>query len=265
MIKHLVLVGLITIFAGSMNADPIAYAGLGGGNFGTIDLATGAFTQLGTLGQTPAGLGVFDGTLYAESYNSTGTLYSVNPANGALTPIGNSGTFFVGGFGSTLNGLYGVGNTAGDPSLDLFSIDPSNGTSTDLGPTGIGLGVWRDISTNSSTLYFGDTTNLYSLNLTNGSASLIGPFGGNTEIGALVTMDGILYGGDEGNLTIDTVDTGTGAATVIPGSSASDVWGLAPDPLSTSATPEPATWSLLGVSLAALVLSSSRRNQNRQA
>jgi hypothetical protein len=248
--------------AGALQAGPLAYVGYGGGNFGTVDLTTGAVTTLGTLGQTPAGLGVFNGALYAESYNGNGTLYSVDTSNGALTAIGNSDVFFAGGFGSTLTGLYGVGYASGGSSLDVFSIDASNGSATDLGSTGLGLGAWRDISTNSSTLYFGDGADLYSLNVTNGSASLIGPYGGSAEMGSLVTIGSTLYGADDVSDQIDTINTATGAATA-GASSGGSVWGLAPAPLpASSSTPEPATWSVLTVALGLLLLG-GRRSLNR--
>jgi hypothetical protein len=245
---------VVAAFTCDLRADAISFVGYSGGSFGAIDLNTGVFTSLGNLGQTPAGLGVFNGTLYAESYNATGTLYSVNTSNGALTAIGNSGVYFEGGFGSTLTGLYGVGSASGGSTLDLFSINPSNGSATDLGSTGLALGAWRDISTNSSTLYFGDGTSLYSLNLTNGSASLIGAFGGSAQMGSLVTIGGTLYGADDVGGNIDTINVSSGAATAVS-SSGGSVWGLAPDPLPTPAlVPEPATWSLLGVALCVLAL-----------
>jgi hypothetical protein len=255
-LKGLVLMGVFAAFACGLKADPLAYVGYGGGSFGTIDLTTGTVTLLGSLGQTPAGLGVFGGTLYAESYNAAGTLYTVDTSNGALTAIGNSGVDYLGGFGSTLTGLYGVGYASGGSTLDVFSINPSNGSATDLGSTGLTLGSWRDISTNSNTLYFGNGPDLYSLSLINGSATLIGPYGGSAQMGSLVTIGGTLYGADDVNDVISTINPATGAATA-GSSSGGSVWGLAPDPLpaaSPSPTPEPATWSFLGVGLCMLLL-----------
>jgi hypothetical protein len=243
---------VIAVFACGLRADPTAFVGYGSGSFGTIDLTTGTVTTLGSLGQTPAGFGVSDGTLYAESYNSTGTLYTVNTSNGSLTAVGNSGVDFLGGFGSTLSGLYGLGYSSGGTTLDLFSINASTGSATDLGSTGLSLGSWRDVSTNSSTLYFGDGANLYSIDLTDGAATLIGPYGGSAEMGSLLSIGSTLYGADDVNNQIDTIDASTGAATA-GNSSGGTVWGLAPDPLSTATvTPEPPSWLLLGTAFCVL-------------
>jgi hypothetical protein len=222
---------------------------LGGGTFGTVDLNTGVFTSLGSLGQTPAGLGVFDGSILAASYGN-GTLYQVNTANGSLTQVGSpSGIFYSGGFGSTTTGLYALGGSSAD--LELYSINPFTGAATPVGPTGIALGPWRDLSANSDVLYYGNGADLYTVDTTTGLGTLVGAFGGAAEIGALLTEGGVLYGGDEGNATIDTIDTTTGVATPIPGGAAvSDIWGLAPSPLPTPAVPEPGIVLLLAAMVA---------------
>jgi hypothetical protein len=238
----LCLIALLALGTPSLRADDQAYAGLGSGGFGTIDLNTGVFTPLGNLGQTPAGLAVAGGTLFATSFGN-GTLYQVNPANGSLTQIGApSGIFYSGGFGSTLSGLYAVGGSA---DLELYSIDASTGAATPIGLTGISLGPWRDLSVNSATLYYGNGADLYTLNTATGLATLVGAFGNGALIGAMVTQGGILYGGDQGNGTIDTINPITGAATPIPGgSTVSDIWGLAAVP--PSSTPEPGDFVLFG-------------------
>jgi len=246
----LCLIAFFALGTTSMLADNLAYAGLGGGNFGTIDLNTGVFTSLGNLGQTPAGLAVFGGSLFATSYGN-GTLYGVNTANGSLTQIGSpSGIFYSGGFGSTMNGLYALG---GSSDLELYSINPTTGAATSIGLTGISLGPWRDLSVNSGTLYYGNGADLYTLNTSTGLGTLVGAFGNGALIGAMVTEGGVLYGGDQGNATIDTINTTTGAATPISGgSNVSGIWGLAPYPL-TSQTPEPSTLVMFGSGLLGLV------------
>jgi hypothetical protein len=233
-------------------ADPMAYAGSSSGAFGFMDLDTAAFTLLGNSGQTLAGLAVADGSIFASSYHTAdGTLFNVNPANGAVTSIGTAAGVDYDDFGSTTSGLYAVsfGSTQ-----DLYSISPTTGAATLVGPTGLGYGSWRGLSTNSSTLYFGDGPDLYTLNTSTGAATLIGAFGSSTELGVLLTEGGVLYGGDETNYALDTINPATGAATVGPTPSGfpGSFYGLAPYPVPTSAVAEPAAWAVMLVGFGAV-------------
>lgn len=227
-----------------LRADDIAYVGANGGPFGTIDLNTGAFTSAGNSGQTLAGLAVANGSIFATSYHvAASSLYTVNPSNGALSSVGNTG-IDVDDFGSTTGSMYAV-----DTSANLYSINSSSGAATLIGSTGLGLGTWRSLSTNSGTLYFANGADLYTLSTSTGAATLIGAFNGSAEEGALLFEDGILYGGDNVNNTVDRISTTTGVATVGAASGVgSAFWGLAPYPVpTTGSAPEPATWALLGL------------------
>ena len=239
--------------AACLKADNIAYAGAVTGAFGTIDLNTGAFTSLGNSGQTLSGIAVAGGTLFAGSYHTAnGTLFSVNPVNGALSTIGSATGVDFDDFGSTTSGIYAVSFGA---TQDLYSINPSTGAATLIGPTGLGYGSWRGLSTNSGTLYFADGADLYTLNTTTGVATLVGPFGGSAEMGVMLTEGGILYGGDDVNNRVDTINVSTGAATLGPASGLpGSFYGLAPNPIPVTATPEPGTWGMLagGIAVAAL-------------
>ena len=242
--------GLLVVFAARLKADNIAFMGTISGQFGTIDLNTGVFTSLGNSGETLAGKAVASATLYATSYHtSTGTLYTVNPANGSLTVVGTS-SIDIDDFGSTTSGLYAVGVDG-----DLYSINRLTGAATLIGPTGLAFGTWRSLSTNSSTLYFANGANLYTLNTTTGEATLIGNMGGPEE-GALLLEGGILYGGENlPALVADTLNTTTGAATVGPSvtGTSSSFFALASNPLPAK-TPEPTTLALLGAGITALAV-----------
>src|SRR5437773_2755168 len=115
-----------TIFSAfSVKADNFAYMSVNGGDFGTIDLDTGVFTLLGNSGQTLGGMGVANGKLYATSlHTAAGTLYTVNPANGSLTAVGNS-SVNIDDFGSTTTSLFAVGIDA-----NLYSINSATGAAT---------------------------------------------------------------------------------------------------------------------------------------
>ena len=225
-------------------ADDMAYMTTNVDEFGTLDLNTGVFSLLGNSGTTLGGLGVFGGTLYGAT-NEGSEIFTVNPANGSLTPVGNSGIADIFSFGSTVSGLFAF---AGDGNL--YSINPVTGAGTLIGATGVTAAGFTSLSTNSSTLYLEGEGNLYTVNTSTGAASLVGPLsGGTTTLGGMVLESGTLYGGQiQPSHNVDSVNQSTGAATqgpAITGTSA-DVFGLAPDPLP---IPEPSTLGLFATGL----------------
>jgi len=236
--------------AGAM-ADVYAYEGTGTDQFGVIDLTTGVFTERGNMGMLLSGLGAAGGGIYGGvEYGDT--LYRVNPANGALTSVGNGGISYW-DFGSTTTGLYALGH-----DYNLYQINPSNGAATLVGPIGLsGLAGTLGMSANSSSssLYLTSNSLLYSLNTSTGAATLIGNAGiGN--FGAEVVLGGTIYAGSDTPpppYQVYTLNASNGSATLVSTVSggASTFWGLAP-----IAVPEPSTWAmmltgLIGVGLVA--------------
>ena len=250
-LKHVALLTCLALIVctGSLRADNTAYATTESGDFGTIDLNTGAFTLLGNSGLTLSGLGVSGGNLYGVTYTSAaGTLFQINPANGALTTIGSSGVDYY-DFGSTLTGLYALTEVSGN--TDLYSINPTTGAATLIGATGVAAVGISNLSSNSSTLYFASGASLYTINTTTGVGTLVGTMG-DVEMGALVTETGTLYGGQDfpgPPFAVDTINTTTGAATTGPtvtGLPSGDYFfGLAP----AATVPEPCTLLLLSCAL----------------
>jgi hypothetical protein len=245
-------------------ADPLAYevtiqSASTANLFGTVDLTTGAFVETSALGFTPAGLAEIGSDLYTSVFEGEGapnplSFYQINPANGALTTISNTG---LGGgeylaLGSTLNGIYAL-----DDSFNLYSINPTTGAATLIGPTGLSsLNPAYQLSTGSPVLYFGLANQLYTLNTSTGAATDIGPtLLSGDGIDGLVFEDGTLYAGYAGTLsvpptTIYSIDPATGAATFIATQNPAVglVYGLAP-----LSAPEPNSLAMLGVALLAFV------------
>jgi hypothetical protein len=234
-------------------ADPAAYevtfGDLGSNVFGTVDLATGAFTQTSTLSFIPTGISEIGSNLYTSTF--TGTAFDqINPSTGAVTQISDVG---LGGSeylaqGSTLNTIYAL-----DGSFNLYSVNPTTGAGTLIGPTGLSLSPAYQLSTGSSVLYFGDGNELYSLNTLTGAATDIGSTGLSGDgIDGLVSEGGVLYAGyaSSGSIppgSIYTIDTTSGAATFLSTQSPTIglVYGLAP------IVPEPSTWAMFGVTFLA--------------
>jgi hypothetical protein len=246
----------VLLFVGSQpaaRADDMAYMSTGSFQFGTIDLNTGVFTQLGNSGQLLSGLGTIGGNIYGGLFDSD-ILYQVNLVNGGLTEIG-TGSINYNDTGSTTTGLYAVNYGA----TDLYQVDPLTGATTLIGPTGFApfsFGV-IGMSTGSSTLYFAGGYNLYSLSTTTGEATLIGSQG--FAVGALVSEGGALWAGAS-PLDVYTLNTSTAAGTLVTGvtGGASTFWGLTPDPLTTS-VPEPSSVILLATVLLAVAFVARKR------
>jgi hypothetical protein len=245
----------------SLQASPLAYAITTTGQFGNVDLGTGIFTDIDpSEGIALAGLGVADGNLYTETYaNFNPTLDLINPLTGGLTEVGNGGSAVeLFAFGSTTSGLYALGGNTTD--FTLYLIDSSTGVATAIGLTGLGNGGAFSLSTNSSILFFtqGSNSTLYTISTSTAASTAVGSLGGGEQMGAMVFIGGTLYGNDAQPLfnAISTINTTSGAATLGPNvtGAGGTLGGLAPDPLSAAASPEPSTWLFLSFGLSGLAL-----------
>lgn len=125
----------------AQSADPQAYVVTINGEFGSVDLATGAFHQIGP--DTPgimANLVWSNGTLFSlvTTGNNTGSLARINPTTGQVTIIGPTGlgynAFSLGGLAGK---LYLTDFNIGGGFQNLYSVDPSTGAAKLVGPTHI--------------------------------------------------------------------------------------------------------------------------------
>lgn len=195
-------------------ADDFAYAEVSEGSlWGTVDLTTGTFTQLGTNAGL-IGLGEVGGTIYGVGVmggHGTGTLYRVNPLDGSLTTVGTGAASFD-MIGSTATGLYGI-----DYSMNLYSIDPTTGADTLIGSTGLSLPDHNGLSTGANGLYvfaqYGAAApNMYSINLLTGGATLAGS---SAAVFGPVYENGHLYAETPTPFQINTVDPATAVNTFV--------------------------------------------------
>jgi hypothetical protein len=216
--------------------------------FGTVDLTTGLYTEIGTTTvQLNALSRATDGTLFG--LGSDNTLYRVNTGNAGLTAVGPTGTFFaLNSIASRTDGaLFGE-----DPFGSLFSVSTTTGTGTLIGSTGVfGLRPTGTLAFGAGDTLFtiiGDF--LYTQNQSTGAATLVGPGPlGISFPGGLVFTDGQLQAFNFFG-AIYTINTSTGIATptgvnVIGGFG--QILGAAP--ATTAAVPAPGALALLTIGL----------------
>jgi hypothetical protein len=286
----------LTLFGVVASASPLVYvvsAGLtGSGQFGTVDLSSGAFTQIGPVepdGYFGLAAGP-NGSYLALTY--AGNLDSINPTTGVPTRIGATG------LGSCVipdpscgpTSAFSMGAAAGnlyatDFNNDLYLINPQTGAATLLSQnTGLPPSPFVLGSQNpDGTLNFADEAiwgsegnlyitydafifdpftfqvvstlvapELYRVDPTTGIATPIGAT--DLGIGGATVVNGISYEFNDLAGQIATIDLSTGATTPIGffDPSAGVIQGAA-------ATPEPASFMLASFGIAGLAVAWRRR------
>ncbi len=204
-----------------------------GGNLITVNQTTGVGSIVGFMaaGVVPSlALDPTTGILYAGRGGGAPFLYTVNPATGAATFVGNSGLGFaaIGGMDFASNGtLFAAVNIAGDGgtgSDHLATINKATGAATIVGPFGSCTGVVvpsggggscsiegiEAIAFDAQGILWGAKSargsagapGLYTINPFTGTAFFVVPIldgGGNPPSGGVVSLqfrcDGTLFGG----------------------------------------------------------------------
>jgi len=123
----------LILVAASASAEPVAYVVTSNNQFGTVDLATGAFHPIGA--PTPEGQANLvwgpDGSLLSLTYS--GKLEKINAATGETTVIGATGLGFNAFDLAEVRGRLYVT----DFSNNIYSVDPKTGAAQLLGATGM--------------------------------------------------------------------------------------------------------------------------------
>jgi len=115
------------------SSAPFVYVVTANQQFGTVNLATGAFYQIGP--QTPEGqvnlVWGDDGSLY--SLTIAGELETINPNTGQTTVVGQTGLYYN---AFSLAGARGRLYLT-DFANNLYAVDPSTGSASLIRPTGM--------------------------------------------------------------------------------------------------------------------------------
>jgi hypothetical protein len=293
LLSSLALVLLTT----SASAGPIVYVVTGNQQFGTVDLATGAFSRIGP--NTPEGedglVSGPNGSLLTLTFS--GNLDSINPVTGVTSLVGATGladcsNFPVSPCGPTsANDLALLWGTiyATDISNNLYTVNPLTGAATLIGLTGIPAvpaipdspnpdgtfnafdeslfsaggnlyATFDAITINPSPFTVTPVISpaLYEINPTTGHATLIAPTA--LTIGAVVGVNGTFYAFNNMAGQVATLNLANGNTTAVsnfPPDGGLLVQGAAPD------VPEPASFALVGIGIAVIAVRKRRRDNQR--
>lgn len=234
-------------------------------NLYTIDPTTGVTTLVGSMGTVMTDIAEINGAMFGVSFPSSGpaSLYSINPETGASTLIGSTGVYINALEFGTDGTLYGAGGApgCGPPSTNptacdsLYELNLSTGASTL-----IGSGVYNssgDLAFDGTSLYLTSSLNsstdqLFSVDPTNGSGSLVGNIGFAEVFGlAYDASASTLYGFNDVGNNVLSINPSTGLGTsVATYSNNFEIYGA-----TTDTVPEPREVGLfLGGLIAALIL-----------
>jgi hypothetical protein len=266
----------LALFTASASAGPLVYAVSTNYNtftaqFGTMDLTTGTFSEIGPVIPDP-----LEGLMPGPngkllSLSLSGNLDSVNTATGAVSVIGATGLGDLAGVAAELNGTV----YATDLYNNLYSVNTTTGIASLIGPTGLPIcpSLVSPVEVSDQTLFAAngklyttfdgidlttlalvDSPELYQINPATGVATLVGPT--ILGLGAVVQVNGTVYGLDSsftGPNTVLSLNVANGNTTFVADDSpnAMNITGAA-------ATPEPASFALVGIGIAALIASRRR-------
>jgi hypothetical protein len=136
--------------------------GPNGPQFGTVNLATGAFAAIATTPSVMSNLVWWNGSLLslATSDPIAGYLVKINPGTGETTVVGPTGLGYDAFELAEVRGkLYLTDFNVGGGTQNIYSVDPQTGAVALIGPTGVPADVNAPFTTNADgTLNFCDET-----------------------------------------------------------------------------------------------------------
>jgi hypothetical protein len=203
-------------------AGSTVYIAGSGNEFGTIDLTTGVFTSIGTLalpgGDAMYGMGFgSDGNLYGLDSQTPGShLWQIDPTNAHVTDLGSVGQSAIDATADASGKMYALSQ---DASAIYYTFNPPSTATNVIGPTGILSAGLMAVTADGGQLFTsvanftGGPYDLAGINPTTGMATIIGNTGFFVINGLFVK--GTLYGFDFNTDAIVTINTSTGAGTLV--------------------------------------------------
>ena len=251
----------------SAHAGTLVYAVSLFGPFGTIDVSTGTFNQIGPALSDPLG-GLVLGPNGYLGVSVSGNLDSLNPATGGVTVIGATGLGSQADTMAILNGT--VYET--DLSNDIYTVNTTTGDAQLIGNTGIPpcppppLAGDESLFTANGNLYETFDTldpntftpiidpELYQINPVTGQATVIGPTA--FMIDAAIDLKGTVYA-FTADAQVLSLDLATGSTTFLTNydPAAAIIGGVAPPP-------EPSSLALASTGMAAFLVFKRRRRRS---
>jgi hypothetical protein len=186
--------------------------------FGTLDLSTGAFSNIATLA-LPAGDYIYgmgfgaDGRLYGVDSEPNANLWQINPSTGAVTEIGSIGQSATDATSDAAGKLFVLSQ---DLNAVYYTMNPPSTSPSVVGPIGMSSGGLMAATGDGSQLYTTtqSTYHLVSINPTTGATSTIGNgLGYGVDNGLFVGST--LYAFDIFSDAIVTINTTSGTATQV--------------------------------------------------
>jgi hypothetical protein len=131
---HTVVASLaLAVCSASASAAPKVYVVTAGQQFGTVDLFSGHFQAISDTADALTNLVWWHGSLLSAAYfgPDTGNIVRIDPATGAVSPIGPTG------LGANLFEFAGIRDHlyVTDFNGNLYSVNPETGAATIQGPT----------------------------------------------------------------------------------------------------------------------------------
>lgn len=215
---------VVVLAVAPLAADTIYLSGSDGFLY-TFDTTTDTVTQGANMGIVMSDIAFLNGTLYGISFAAESQLYTINPVTGVTNAVGATGTFLNALLGADGN-LYAAGGVAGcnippAPACDAFyTVSSSTGAASLVGTGSYDSSGDLVVDPNASGSLFltsqpdASTDQLWVIDSATGTGSSLGDIG-YAEVFGIAYTNGTLYGFNDVGNNVLTINTATGAGTVL--------------------------------------------------